>query len=268
MNPSDDELASAWLDGELTEAERSQVELDPAVRRARDELGRVRDELGEPVVAPGDVRDRQIAMAVAEAASAQSNTTEGPQVVSLSSRRAVAGSSWWLSRAAAAALVVGGLGAGLVVLAGDDADDDTMATATLESDQAGDAAARSTQAEGEEAAVEEAEALTAEESMGDEAGGTAPAASVSAVASELVASQELDATELFDELVLRFGPIGTWPPSGETLSGCAGELDQQQPDEAPHVAVPFERAGTSLELIVPAVGPPRYVDPESCLVVD
>lgn len=272
MNPSDDELASAWLDGELTQAELSQVEPDPHLRRARDELRRVRDELGEPVAVPGDLRDRQIALAVAEGVLGTSGATEEGRVVSLSSPRAVSGSSWWLSRAAVAALVVGGLGAGLVVLAGNEADDDTMATGTLatesaESDEAGDAAARATQAD--EAEEGEAAALTApaEESMTDEARATAAASSLSAVASEL-ASQGLDAGELFDELELRFGPVETWPLLDEAPSRCAGELDQRQPDDARHVAVPLERAGVLFELIVPSGSPPRYVDPTSCLVVD
>lgn len=272
MNPSDDELASAWLDGELTEAELSQVELDPHLRGARDELKRVRDELGEAVAVPGGLRDQQIALAVAEGVLGTSGATEEARVVSLSSRRGVPGSSWWLSRAAVAALVAGGLGAGLVVLAGNDADDDTMGTATLstdsaESGEAGDAAARATQADEAEEGGAEALTAPAEESMRDEAGTSAAASPLSPVASEL-ASQGLDAAELFDELELRFGPVETWPLLDEAPSRCAGELDQRQPDHARHVVVPLERAGVPLELIVPAGSPPRYVDPASCLVVD
>jgi hypothetical protein len=68
-DPSDarDELASAYLDGEATPAERAQVEADPQLMARVGELGAVRSALAAPVEAP-DAATRERALAAATAA--------------------------------------------------------------------------------------------------------------------------------------------------------------------------------------------------------
>jgi len=75
-----DELVSAFLDGEATPAERTQIEGDPELLERATELRSVADLVAEPVLVDRALRSGQI-----EAALAQSSTA--PNVTSLETRR-------------------------------------------------------------------------------------------------------------------------------------------------------------------------------------
>lgn len=271
MKPSDDEVASAWLDGELDPAELAAAEHDDDVRRARHELAIAQRELSEPVPVPSGLREQHIARALDELipSGAGSDRT----VVALSSRRpgrAVRGGSWWLSRAAAAVLVIGGLGVGVFTLADREAPEDDMAASSVAdegSDTAGatDPARATGPGEGEELEALRAPAAGGAEdgggAMQEEAGGRDEVAATAAALVE--ASPQLTAPELTARLVEQFGPAPDWPLPGGPAP-CALAYDDRMPQGAPHVALAIRRAGTPAELVVPAEGPPLYVDPASC----
>jgi hypothetical protein len=103
-DPSDDqrdELASAYLDGDATPAERAQVEADPALVRRVAELGVVRAALGAPGPSAGaETRDRAITAALATASPPAATVT--PIDRHRSSRRALV----VLGAAAAAVAVI------------------------------------------------------------------------------------------------------------------------------------------------------------------
>ncbi|HEY1278027.1 MAG TPA: hypothetical protein VGF22_00045 [Acidimicrobiales bacterium] len=90
-DPSDDqrdELASAYLDGEATAAERARVEADPELVRRVAQLGVVRAALGAPGPSAGaETRDHAIATALAAASPPAATVT--PIERHRSSRRAL-----------------------------------------------------------------------------------------------------------------------------------------------------------------------------------
>ena len=96
-----DELASAYLDGEATAAERARVEADPELVRRVTELGVVRAALGAPGPSAGpETRDRAITAALAAASPPAATVT--PIDRHRSSRRALV----VLGAAAAAVAVI------------------------------------------------------------------------------------------------------------------------------------------------------------------
>ena len=141
----DDELVSAYLDGEADADERARVEGDPALMARADELRRVRELVRAPVTEPA-AADVDRAVAAALAAATEPNSAAGQPVHSLADRRRPSSLPAWLS---VAALVLGLLVAvsvlGSVIGGGDDSDDSETAAvsdsdeeaSTLESDDAG-----------------------------------------------------------------------------------------------------------------------------------
>lgn len=136
--PSDaaDELASAYLDDELTAAERSRVEADPELLARVDALARVRAALGAPV-AP-DPRRREAALSAALAVAAEPGGVLGPTgaepgrgepVAVLSSRRRPPALRRRYLAAAAAAAVAALAVPLLSQLGGDDDEADTASVA-------------------------------------------------------------------------------------------------------------------------------------------
>ena len=101
MNDAQHILASAYLDGALTDEERAQAEADPEVMAAVDRLGEVRRALA--AVEPPDRARRDAAINAALGVfDSESRVATPPPVTSIAARR------WtrWLMPAAAAALVV------------------------------------------------------------------------------------------------------------------------------------------------------------------
>ena len=129
MNDAQHILASAYLDGALTDEERAQAEADPEVMAAVEHLGEVRRALS--AVDPPDRARRDAAInAALEVFDSESRVAAPPPVTSIAARR----STRWLMPAAAAAVVVvlaGGLLAtrgGNDDSSGDDAGGDAAAT--------------------------------------------------------------------------------------------------------------------------------------------
>lgn len=163
-----DELASAYLDGQVTDAEAALVENDPDLSARVSELRAVAESLGAPV-SPADetLRRRQIAAALdafdelglthdrRSAAAVQEVTTDAGagagQVVELDRRLAPApggkpgraGLPRWLGLAAGLLALVGGIGFlaqldGLTLDSSDEAEDvaaDFVATTTVATEQ-------------------------------------------------------------------------------------------------------------------------------------
>ncbi len=120
----EDELVSAYLDGEATPAEIAEVEQDGALMARVEQLRAVRDAAAAPV-APmsAELRDQMIgtALAVADAESAQRREAG---IVPIHRRRETL-----LATAAAAVLLAAVVGAGLIASRGGD-DDETAADAS------------------------------------------------------------------------------------------------------------------------------------------
>jgi hypothetical protein len=126
--PDDTELASAYLDGEVTAAERARVEGDPALLAEVERLRRVRAAVADVPPATATARESAIAAALAafdEAhaglAAAAAAPTAPPNVVPLARRRHVRRLQVMTAAAAAAVMVIGGF----VIANRDGGDDDT-----------------------------------------------------------------------------------------------------------------------------------------------
>lgn len=275
MNDRHDDLASAWLDGELTDDELAAASTDPAVRQARAELGAVRDRLGEPVEVPEAVRSTNLAAALS-AFDELPAPEERPNVVPLR-RRSTSGASL-LSRAAVALLVVGGIGVGVAALSntdGGDEDSAAMDTATLDT----------TAAEGELRASEAAPAGGGEATLADESELTEEAQEESsdatqaaegslapepaAVAAGRLADGDLSPADLLVELVGEFGPLEDWAPAFSTPSVCP-ELVAGLHERPPVLVLPIDLADRAVELVAPGTADPisdaYLIDTDTCTV--
>lgn len=145
-DPADDDLlASLYLDGEATAAERATVDADPALLARVRAFEAMADDLAD-LPPPVGLAQVQISAALdlfdqqrAAATSAAATTLTSPQggVASLDERRARK-QSWgiptWLTAAAALALVVGGLGFASTLGDGDE-DVASVDTATESADE-------------------------------------------------------------------------------------------------------------------------------------
>ncbi len=139
----DDELVSAYLDGEATAAERARVEADPRLRARVDAFGAVAEAVSAPVAAPSAAdRERLVAAALAAAdAGAPSGAPERdggatavPPAAQLADRRR-ARSRWWgapPALAAAVLVVLALVGAGLIISGRSSSNQDTAAKAGMD----------------------------------------------------------------------------------------------------------------------------------------
>ncbi len=130
MNDDDRLLASAALDGVLTDEERTRVDADAALRDEIDRLARVRDVLGA-TAAPDPAR-RETVIAAALAAAATPAAPVAP-VVPIGTRR-----RWMAPVVAAAAIVAIGVGAVVVTQGGDGGGDDAALVAPAATEVAAD----------------------------------------------------------------------------------------------------------------------------------
>jgi hypothetical protein len=161
MNAEHDDLASAYLDGELTDEERRIAEGDPAVMAEVEQLRALRDEL----IATDPPTDVVRATAIAAAMDAFSLPLEPPASEPASFWR----SSRWLG-VAAAVLVIGVLGL-VVAIAGGGQDDNDSAEPGADSDIAAEEPAAMEVAAEEPAAEDDVARTTtaAAEALADEA---------------------------------------------------------------------------------------------------
>lgn len=146
----EDELVSAYIDGEATPAEIAAVEASDALLARAEQLRAVRDAVAEPVVPlPANRRDDLIGAALG-VAGAEAVARAGARVVSLRrpQRR-------MLAMAAAVVLVAAVVGAGLIAgRSGDESADFTADAGAPAADQAGTEVAAAA-APAEEAAMDE-----------------------------------------------------------------------------------------------------------------
>lgn len=162
--PSDDELVSAYLDGEATAAEISRVEADADLMAQVEAMRAVAAVVATPPLPPTDeVRDGHIAAALAASRTA-------PNVTSLGAARA-ARTPWYRQPVAAvAAVIVAALVAVplLSQLGGSDADNDVAGSAASDDggdEASGEPAEAETRLE-ERAALADAEAAPAASTTG------------------------------------------------------------------------------------------------------
>lgn len=193
MNERHDELASAWLDGELDDEERGTFAADEAAQRASRELARVRQTLAEPVVVPAGLAHEQVSRALAALAGTEDDASGEARVVpmrrrapgrfrpaSRSGRSGRAQQGPWFARVAAVGVLVGGIGVGVAAVLDQD-------PAVQDGDVALSADSAEPEASGDAAGGAGPEVLTgpvdgdpnagagADDGGGDEEAGTAPA---------------------------------------------------------------------------------------------
>lgn len=277
MNDRHDDLASAWLDGELADDELATASTDPAVRQARAELGAVSERLGEPVEVPEAVRSANLAAALA-AFDELAAREDRPNVVPMR-RRSTFGASL-LSRAAVALLVVGGIGLGVAALSDTDRGDDdsaAMDAATLDTTAAeGELrASEAAPAEGGGATSADESELTEEAQGGGstdapEAAEGSLAPEPAAVAAGRLAEGDVSPADLLLELVGEFGPLEGWAPASSTPSVCP-ELVAELHEGPPVLVLPIDLADRAVELVAPGTADPvadaYLVDTASCTVL-
>jgi hypothetical protein len=200
MNDEQHLLASAYLDGVVTDEERARAEADPEVMAAVERLREVRRALA--AVEPPDRarRDAAINAALGLFDSEAPAAAPPPPVTSLAARR----SARWLMPAAAAAAVVIIAGGILATRNGDDdgGGDDSAAVATTVED-----GARVDAAEEDQSAADTAPAATGDTRSAGEGGAaatTSPAAGTFAAAADTTGAPE--ATALAASLVVLTSP--------------------------------------------------------------
>lgn len=164
----DDEIVSAYLDGEATPAERAVVEGDPRLLARAAELRAVATAIGAPVAPTDDARDRLIAQAL---------TATGPvaPVVSIDAarrRRQRIG----LAIASAAAVLVALLA--LPVLLDDGSSDDQTAAVESADDAASDGSPDAVDGAAPESGGDDLGALDEEGVAGDDTDDTTPRSTV------------------------------------------------------------------------------------------
>lgn len=180
-DPTDDDLlASLYLDGEATPAERAKVEADPELMRLVEAFASTAESMGA-VAPPAELSRVQIAAALdlfdeqhAEKRAGAATSAPAAEVRSLADRReqkTQRALPTWLGAAAAAVLVIGGLGFAASTLGGGDDSDtaalDAMAnparsSSNAESAQLAEESAESTDDAMEDDAMEDADAMETE----------------------------------------------------------------------------------------------------------
>jgi hypothetical protein len=119
MNDEQQLLASAYLDGTLTDEERARADADPEVMAAVQRLGELRRALS--AVDPPDPARRDVAInAALDAFDVARRPTAPPPASARSGRRS---STWFLGAAAAALVLV--VAGGILATRGDEGGDDT-----------------------------------------------------------------------------------------------------------------------------------------------
>jgi hypothetical protein len=272
MTDHHDELASAWLDGELTPAEEAAAAADPTVVRSRAELSAVRDGLSAPVPVPAERREAHLARALGELGGghevgAGAAPAAGATVLPLRAHRP--GMPTWLARAAAVAALAGAMGVGANALRGD-TDDDDVATGPMAALEAADA---DTDAGHADDAAQDDEGMATLRAPDDgpapeAAGDAGDPATVAEAAASILVDETVDATALRYRLEALFGPADGWAIEPGPAPLCAVRLDELERDAAPHIVVVVTLEDDAVALVVPAEGQAYFADPSTCEPAD
>lgn len=251
IDPSDEELVSAYLDGEATADERARVEADPALLAEVEAFRAVAAAVGGPVLPPDRHRgDRMIAaaLAAAEPRSDRSDSADPPEqparpehrdrsadadVVPIGRRR-----SRWLTRApglAAAAAVLFLIGIGLVVTARDTGPDQSAGRQTARETET-----RSATGDGAGSSEDRSEEQDELSSEAAPRAATPPAADLGGFPDE-AALREALGTQALDA-----GPEAG-SPSAEGGSDAAGDDDARFRTEADRCATVVTTTDTALD---------------------
>jgi hypothetical protein len=229
----EDELVSAYLDGEATPAEIAEVEQDEVLMARVEQLRSVRDAVAAPVAPMSEERREQIIGAALAAADAEATQRRETRIGPVRRRRETL-----LAVAAAAILLSAVVSAGLIASRGGDesaemAAEASAATADTEADMAG-AAAADEPAEAVMATTTAAFPMAEEEPMADDSADYEMAA-------EPMAEEEL-AAELEAALAASEAESATEAPAEETAdaSTASAEGERRTADEA---AVPVVDLG-------------------------
>jgi hypothetical protein len=266
MNERHDELASAWIDGELDPSEERSVG-DPAVIAARAELEAARRAIAIPVEAPADLADRQIFVATLEL----DLTAPGPPTPRARPGPLEGIRRSLLTQAAVVLVLVGAVGVAVAAIAGTGQDEAAdVAAPAAQHDAAPPAHPEAAVAEGAaEAFAQPAPAdHAAERAAGHAPGALADSAGPTPeeVAAQLLAQGELSAADLAGRLADRFGPPEGWlvPPRP---ARCETAIAQRHVDVETVVVVPVTLPQGEAELVVPLapqLGTPYYLQLPDC----
>jgi hypothetical protein len=271
MNDEQQLLASAYLDGALTDEERARAEADPEVMAAVDRLGQLRRALA--ALEPPDRARRDAAINAALGLfDSESQVTAPPPVPSLAARR------WtrWLMPAAAAAVVVI-LAGGILATRDGDGDgggDDAAGSATsdvagaaldVEEDQSADTAPSAT---GDTRSAPDEGGAAATTNAVTEAAGTLAAAAATTGAPEATAEASVVVLTSPEELT-EFASVALFatdyaPPADVARATC-DEVEGQWLGPATYVDDGVE---TAVEIfLVAAADEVRAVHTATCTVI-
>lgn len=226
----EDELVSAYLDGEATPAEIAEVEQNEALRARIEQLRSVRDAVAAPVAPmPAERREQMISAALAESDSENTQRREA-RIVPVHRRRETL-----LAVAAAAILLAAVVSAGLIASRGGDESAD-MAAAPTESADAGPAAADTA------ATAEAAAPMPEEEPMAEEAAmaATTTAAYVETAEEEPMAESEaaMDEAEVADEAAIAELEAAMAAAEAESAAAGAESAVEAPAEEAVDASTP------------------------------
>lgn len=242
IDGSDEELVSAYLDGEATAAERARVDADPRLLALVDSYRAAAEAVGSPVV-PLDQprRDAMVAAALAvlddvdDEPGRSDAGSPGVKVVPLSGRRR------WISRApglAAAAAILFLVGMGLVLSSRDsDRDQSADVSASAEQSTAADDSASKRSAE--------------EDGTGSAAAGDAGESDTDAFASP--PPPVIGLGDFADEPALR-AALATEPPSSTLDSEAVPGATAEAPERASPLPAEVERCATVVTTTDPLLG--------------
>lgn len=246
----DDELVSAYLDGEATPAEIAEVEASDALLARVGELRAVRDAVAEPVVLLSvERRDEMIGAALGVADATDAARLEAKVVPLQRPQRLL------LAMAAAVIVLAAVVGTGLIASRGSDEADTAASQAAMESAPADDMAEAAPMAAEEPAAemdMETAEEAMAEEAPAEEAA-LAPATLAPATAEAQAEVADTEAEVLADELARLAAD-----------EAAAALAETETVEDAPATSTTTEAAAT----IAPSAGADGDVDSPTEQVVD
>ena len=246
----EDELVSAYLDGEATPAEIAEVEQNDALLARVEQLRSVRDAVAAPVAPmPAERREQMIGAALA-AADAENTQRREARIVPVHRRRETL-----LAVAAAAVLLAAVVSAGLIASRGGD-DEADMAAAPTESADADTAT-------GDTAAAAEAAPMPEEEPMAEEAAmaATTTAAYAETAEEEPMAEAEaaMDAAEAADEAAMAELEAASAAAEAELAMEAPGEETADAPttssDETDGEAEEARRTADDADQQVVDLGP-------------
>lgn len=208
MNPDNDLLASAYLDGELTDDERRIAEADPAVMAEVERMRALSERLAAVEPPSSEARERAIAAAMGVFAELRADSAATPPapppVVDIGRRR---DPMRWLG-AAAAVLVIGLLGVVLATGGGGDTDDSA-------SEVADESAEEPASEPADEPAEDPADAVTRD---AQDAGGTAADTESELATADVAASEP---TEEFAEEPASEPADDAVAPADQDVAGSA-----------------------------------------------